>query len=227
MSGKKLAGILLERNGDRVAVGFGVNLAEAPQLPDRDAASLGGKILPQAFAPLLAGSFARLLDLWRQSDRLCLLRRGWRARTLSEPRSLSIRVATHLLPAVSTGIEPDGALRLRRDDGSLDIVRAGDVAIDRVARLVAVWLRWYGAVRFATELKRWTDALVIARPASSRDAAPVLPAGKLLLKGIRDAIHHYQRRHRDFLQGLGPEGRPADRLPSWLAAQRATTGTRR
>jgi BirA family biotin operon repressor/biotin-[acetyl-CoA-carboxylase] ligase len=27
------------------------------------------------------------------------------------------------------GIEPDGALRLRRDDGSLEVVRAGDVEL--------------------------------------------------------------------------------------------------
>jgi BirA family biotin operon repressor/biotin-[acetyl-CoA-carboxylase] ligase len=68
LAGKKLAGILLERSGERIAVGFGVNLAGAPQLPDRQGASLGGQILPQAFAPLLAGSFARMLGLWRTSE---------------------------------------------------------------------------------------------------------------------------------------------------------------
>src|SRR5206468_3391904 len=60
LAGNKLAGILLERSRNRVAVGFGVNLAAAPQLPDREGASLGGMILPEAFAPLLAASFARL-----------------------------------------------------------------------------------------------------------------------------------------------------------------------
>jgi len=69
LAGKKLAGILLERSGDRVAVGFGVNLASAPDLPERPCASLSGQITPQAFAPLLAGSFARLLGLWRSSNR--------------------------------------------------------------------------------------------------------------------------------------------------------------
>ena len=54
LSGKKLAGILLERAGERVVLGFGVNLAAAPQLPDRQAASLAGEIQPEAFAPLLA-----------------------------------------------------------------------------------------------------------------------------------------------------------------------------
>jgi hypothetical protein len=34
------------------------------------------------------------------------------------------------------------------------------------------------------------------------------------------ADHHDERRDRDLLQGLGTEGRPADRVPSLLAAQR-------
>ena len=60
----KLAGILLERSGDRVVVGFGLNLGVRSQdLEGRDAAALNGALLPQAFAPLLAGSFARMLSL--------------------------------------------------------------------------------------------------------------------------------------------------------------------
>ena len=68
LQGRKLGGILLERSGDRIAVGFGVNLASAPALPDRQAADLGGQIGAEAFVPLLAGSFSRLLALWRSSE---------------------------------------------------------------------------------------------------------------------------------------------------------------
>src|SRR5205085_7633112 len=71
--------ILLERTGDRVVVGFGVNLASAPKLEGRDAAALNGALIPQAFAPLLAGSFARMLSLWRNSD-LESFARAWLAR---------------------------------------------------------------------------------------------------------------------------------------------------
>ena len=128
-SGKKLAGILLERSGDRIAVGFGVNLANAPALTGREGASLGGKIAPEAFAPLLAGSFARLLDLWRQSDP-GMLAQAWLARA----HPLGTRLTVHstvaeLISGRFDGIEPDGALRLRRDDGMIDIVRAGDVEL--------------------------------------------------------------------------------------------------
>ena len=77
--GRKLAGILLERSGDRVVIGFGVNLASAPALPDRECASLSGRVTPQAFAPLLADSFERLLKLWRTSEPL-LLAQAWLAR---------------------------------------------------------------------------------------------------------------------------------------------------
>lgn len=125
--GKKVAGILLERSGDVVVVGFGVNLASAPELPDRKSASLGGKIMPQAFAPLLAASFARLLGLWRTSEP-GLLAHAWLARAHPIGVTLTVHAGPNdTLTARFDGLEPDGALRLRRDDGSLDIVRAGDV----------------------------------------------------------------------------------------------------
>jgi BirA family biotin operon repressor/biotin-[acetyl-CoA-carboxylase] ligase len=129
LSGRKLAGILLERSGNRIAVGFGVNLAREPQLAERQAASLGGAILPQAFAPLLAGSLARLLEVWRQSEP-ALLAHAWLAR--AHPIGTAVKVHSGAEETVSgrfEGIEPDGALRLRRDDGALEIVRAGDVEL--------------------------------------------------------------------------------------------------
>ena len=128
--GKKLAGILLERNGDRIAVGFGVNLAAAPQLPDREAASLGARIAPQAFAPILAGSFARLLDLWRASEP-GLLAHAWLSR--AHPLGTALTVHSGKDMSISgrfAGLEPDGALRLALDGGAIEIVRAGDVALD-------------------------------------------------------------------------------------------------
>ncbi|MFL6754020.1 MAG: biotin--[acetyl-CoA-carboxylase] ligase [Sphingomicrobium sp.] len=129
LSGKKLAGILLERSGERIAVGFGVNLAGAPVLPDRKSASLGGAIAPQAFAPLLAGSFARLLELWRQSDSASLAK-AWLASAHPLGTPLTVHSsADEIATGRFDGIEPDGALRLRCDDGSSTIIRAGDVEL--------------------------------------------------------------------------------------------------
>jgi BirA family biotin operon repressor/biotin-[acetyl-CoA-carboxylase] ligase len=129
LQGRKLAGILLERSGDRVVVGFGVNLASAPQLPNRASASLGGKVRPEAFAPLLAGSFARLLDLWRRNDPVSLSH-AWMARAHPVGTPLTVHLSSdEFVSGRFDGIEADGALRLRREDGTIDIVRAGDVEL--------------------------------------------------------------------------------------------------
>jgi len=130
LAGKKLAGILLERSGDRVAAGLGVNLANAPQLPDRPSASLDGQVTPDAFAPLLAASFARLLALWRSSESSALVR-VWQERAHPPGTRLTVHIGKdEVIAGRFAGLEPDGALRLMLDDGSIEIVRAGDVALD-------------------------------------------------------------------------------------------------
>jgi BirA family biotin operon repressor/biotin-[acetyl-CoA-carboxylase] ligase len=127
--GRKLAGILLERSGERVVIGFGVNLGAAPELADRRAASLASLVSPEAFAPLLAGSFARLLHLWRTSEP-ALLVHAWLARAHPVGTPLTVHgSAGELVKGRFDGLEPDGALRLRRDGHSLEIVRAGDVEL--------------------------------------------------------------------------------------------------
>ena len=124
----KLAGVLLERSGERVVAGFGVNLAFAPHMPDRTAASLRGATIPQAFAPLLAASFTRLLALWRASDPAAIAG-AWQMRAHPVGALLTVHTgADDRLSGRFDGIEPDGALRLRTDQG-VEIVRAGDVSL--------------------------------------------------------------------------------------------------
>ena len=130
LKGEKVAGILLERSGDRVAVGFGVNLASAPQIFDRRVAALGGEMTPQAFAPLLAASFARLLGLWRASATSALAR-AWQERAHLPGARLKVHTGKdEVIDGRFAGLEPDGALRLMRQDGSIEIVRAGDVNLN-------------------------------------------------------------------------------------------------
>jgi BirA family biotin operon repressor/biotin-[acetyl-CoA-carboxylase] ligase len=129
LAGKKAAGILLERSEDRIVVGFGVNLASAPQIDDRPATTLATHLSPEAFAPLLAGSFARLLDLWRTHEATALVR-AWEQRAHLPGTRLSVHVSRdETLAGRFAGVEPDGALRLMRDNGSIEVVRAGDVEL--------------------------------------------------------------------------------------------------
>lgn len=127
--GRKAAGILLERAGDRVAIGFGVNLATAPELDDRHSARIGGALTPTALAPLLAAAFARLLQLWRTSEP-AFIAQAWLARAHPIGATLTVHAAPgETIAGAFDGIEADGALRLRLADRSLHIVRAGDVEL--------------------------------------------------------------------------------------------------
>jgi BirA family biotin operon repressor/biotin-[acetyl-CoA-carboxylase] ligase len=129
LAGRKLAGILLERTGNRIVIGFGVNLASGPIVADRQSASLSGRITAEAFAPLLAGSFARLLQLWRESEPL-LIQQAWLVRAHPLGTQLTIHAARdEVVSGRFDGLEEDGALRLRTSDGGLEIVRAGDVEL--------------------------------------------------------------------------------------------------
>ena len=87
----KLAGILLERSGDRVVAGFGVNLAAAPVIAGRDTASLDGAVTAQAFAPILAERFAHLLALWRSADPAAFAQ-AWQSRA----HPVGTRLSVHL-----------------------------------------------------------------------------------------------------------------------------------
>lgn len=125
--GSKLAGILLERQGGRVVVGFGVNLSAAPEIAERPTAHLSAPIAPQAFAPLLAGSMSRMLGLWRASSPQDFAR-AWLARA----HPVGTELTVHSADAATAkghfdGIGPDGSLRLRLADGSVRAIHAADV----------------------------------------------------------------------------------------------------
>ena len=130
LEGRKLAGILLERSGERIAVGTGVNLSAAPSVDGRETASLDGGIAPKAFAPLLAASFARWLARWRQSSPEQIAD-AW----LERAHPLGTMLTVHLDSAnVASGrfggLASDGALLLRTNAGAIETIRAGDVSLD-------------------------------------------------------------------------------------------------
>jgi BirA family biotin operon repressor/biotin-[acetyl-CoA-carboxylase] ligase len=125
----KVAGILLERQGDRVVVGFGVNLASAPSIDGREAAHLGERITPQAFAPILAGAMNRLLSLWRTTQPADLAK-AWLARAHPVGTELSVHGAdSEGVQGRFDGIDADGTLRLRLPDGTVRAIHAADVSL--------------------------------------------------------------------------------------------------
>ena len=128
LDGGKLGGILLERAGDRVVIGIGVNLASAPPIAGRATAALDRAIVPQAFAPLLAASFARALERWRTDA--ASLPDQWLARAHPIGSALKVHLDSDTVVAGRfEGLGEDGALLLRTAAGAIETVRAGDVEL--------------------------------------------------------------------------------------------------
>jgi BirA family transcriptional regulator, biotin operon repressor / biotin---[acetyl-CoA-carboxylase] ligase len=122
IDGAKLAGILLERQGDAVIVGFGVNLAHHPEGLDRPATSLKPPVAPAAFLKRLAAAFETWLDRWR-AEGLAPVRAAW----LAAAHPIGAALTAGDARGTFDGLDESGALRLRLEDGGLRIIHAGDV----------------------------------------------------------------------------------------------------
>lgn len=133
LTNAKLAGILLERIGDVVIVGIGVNLAQAPEVLDRDVASLassGHAVTRDAFADHLDVCWGHALRLWR-SGAWEQLRGDWIAR--AHPFGTALKVHGpdgELLQGTFAGLDRDGALQLQLPGGTRRTIHAGEVTLD-------------------------------------------------------------------------------------------------
>jgi BirA family biotin operon repressor/biotin-[acetyl-CoA-carboxylase] ligase len=124
--GAKLAGILLERAGEAVVIGFGANLAHHPGGTERPVTSLaaltGSAPEPAPFLEQLAESFARHLARWR-SQGIAPIRAAW----LERAHPLGTALTTPEGEGLFDGLDETGALRLRLPHGEVRLVHAGDV----------------------------------------------------------------------------------------------------
>jgi BirA family biotin operon repressor/biotin-[acetyl-CoA-carboxylase] ligase len=136
LGGDKFCGLLLEREGETVVVGIGVNLAAAPTVEDRRTRTLaefGPAPDRDAFAADLAARFDLELGRWRQYGLEPILNRWLAAAhppgtplTVHEPSGAS-------LSGAFAGLEREGALRLRLADGAVRVIHAGDVMLGDAA----------------------------------------------------------------------------------------------
>ena len=132
LGGAKLAGILLEREGDAIIVGIGVNLAAAPDLPDRKTIALS-KLGPapdrDTFTRSLAASFDTELERWRNFGVEPIVRR-WES--VAHPKGTALNVhppGEEPINAAFAGLTDEGALRLRLASGETRVIHAGDVML--------------------------------------------------------------------------------------------------
>ena len=126
----KVAGILLEKQGEATIIGFGINLAAHPGDSERPATSLAaaGVAVPAPAVVLsrLAETFADARAAWRDHG-FATTRATWLARAAGLGAPLVAHLGSETLTGVFEGLAADGALELRLDNGTRRAVHAGEV----------------------------------------------------------------------------------------------------
>jgi BirA family transcriptional regulator, biotin operon repressor / biotin---[acetyl-CoA-carboxylase] ligase len=131
IGGAKVAGVLLERVGDAVVIGYGINLVSAPEIAGRMTTSLErdgtSAYTRDEMLERLVTWVAWAIDLWRTRGTAFIARR-WQdeAHALGTPLSASLPDGTRIDGAFD-GLDEDGALQLRLADGTVRVIHAGDV----------------------------------------------------------------------------------------------------
>lgn len=129
--GAKFCGMLLERSGDAVVVGIGVNLAYHPTGLDRPVTSIAALAKsvppPQHATEVLARHFEGWLLRWR-GEGLGVIVDAWVARAHKPGIPLFATLPDgEELSGHFVGLASDGALQLCLADGSIRAIHAGDI----------------------------------------------------------------------------------------------------
>ncbi len=132
VGGVKAAGILLERHGDAVVVGIGVNLVKAPAAQGRDTVALAqvGHPPPRNdFADRLAAQFVAHIGRWRIYGLEPVLH-SWQLAAHRRGSVLTVHEADNVaVTGTFDGLLNDGSLSLRLADGTIRAIRSGDVSL--------------------------------------------------------------------------------------------------
>ncbi|MEP0190926.1 MAG: biotin--[acetyl-CoA-carboxylase] ligase [Erythrobacter sp.] len=133
LQGAKVSGILMELFEFQVVAGIGVNLATAPDLPDRATIALADisddPPSRDRFASRLIHHIANEVDRWRKHGEEAT-RVRWLA--FAHPRGSAITVHEEdgsLVEGTFEGLHAGGGLQMRLTDGSMQTVHAGDVSL--------------------------------------------------------------------------------------------------
>jgi len=137
LNGKKISGILAEttetNNGLAVGVGIGINLKSTnfpPEIADI-ATSLESETKVAAtgnLVELLTKYLTYFYEILRSENGPAEIIDEWRRRSsYFSGKAVRVVLENETITGVTDGLEPNGALRVRRENGELSIIHAGDV----------------------------------------------------------------------------------------------------
>lgn len=126
LDGKKLAGILVERAGDKIIVGIGVNIISNPtENVLYPTASLEGRLRPMTVAKRILLQYNTLLELLDKKG-FKAIRTRWLACAKGLGQAMSVHLADSEVQGIFKGISATGALLLKEKRRTRKIT-VGDV----------------------------------------------------------------------------------------------------
>jgi BirA family biotin operon repressor/biotin-[acetyl-CoA-carboxylase] ligase len=136
LAGAKFGGILIEGEGSEgngaVVIGFGINCTAHPSATDHPATDLAAARASVSaaalFAPLSAKTLGRLAQ-WNNGEGFATIRADWLARAAGVGEPARVRLADREVGGRFESIDETGSLVLILEDGSREIISAGDVVV--------------------------------------------------------------------------------------------------
>jgi BirA family transcriptional regulator, biotin operon repressor / biotin---[acetyl-CoA-carboxylase] ligase len=133
--GAKFAGILVEgesTSGRPLAavVGIGVNCARHPAgtaYPATDLAAAGAIVSPETLFRALSRSMPLRLAEWDRGRGFAAIRAAWLARAVGLAEVIRVSLPERELQGRFESLDRAGRLLLRREDGTLEAITAGDI----------------------------------------------------------------------------------------------------
>jgi BirA family biotin operon repressor/biotin-[acetyl-CoA-carboxylase] ligase len=130
IDGCKFAGILIEGEGSAVAVGIGVNCAHHPQdtaFPATDLAAAGVRASPDSVYAALAPAMIGRVVQWNRGAGFAVVRDEWLRRAYGLGKTVRVALPEGEREGRFETIDEAGRLVLRRADGAIETITAGDV----------------------------------------------------------------------------------------------------
>ena len=130
IDGNKFAGILIEGEGDAVAIGIGVNCVHHPAstaFPATDLAAAGVRATPDSvFAALMPAMTGRVMQ-WNRGAGFAAIRSDWLKRAFQIGKTIRIALPEGEREGRFDGIDDSGRLMLSRAGDASEAITAGDV----------------------------------------------------------------------------------------------------
>ncbi len=126
VGGKKIAGILLEKEDDALIVGIGVNVVSAPEDKMSIHAAGGNAETAESILEAFLPEMNEVISAY-DAQGFEPLRQEWLAAAANLNGPITVRLPSASLNGVFEGLEASGALRLRLASGEIKVIHSGEV----------------------------------------------------------------------------------------------------